>query len=278
MSATSEAKRSALSAQRSRPFQWMVRAGFVARGLTYGVVGGITLALALGAGSAPAAPDQQGALAFIAHAPFGRVAVAVAAAGLLGYALWKLGQAAFGRGPEGGGDPDFKDRVSNAAGGVAYLVFFAVALRVLFSGHGSGGGSTTPSKATAGVLGWPGGPVIVGIAGAVLIAISAVQVYLAWRGQFAEDAKLEEMSPLQRRTYMLLGRVGLIARALVFALIGYFVLKAAIDFNSRDAVGLDGVLARVHREPFGPWLLGLVAAGLLVFAAYSVFDSRYRRL
>lgn len=254
-----------------------MRAGFVARALTYGVVGGITLALALGAGARHATPNQQGALALIAGAPLGRVAVAVAAAGLLGYALWKLGQGAFGRGPEGGGDPDVKDRVANAAGGIVYLGFFAVAVRILF-GSGSGGASSAPSHATAGVLGWPGGAAIVAVAGAVLIAISTFQIWDACRGQFANESKLREMSPLERRVFFVIGRIGLVARALVFMLVGYFLIKAAIDFNPHDAVGLDGVLARVHREPYGPWLLGLVAAGLIVFATYSLFEARYRRL
>ena len=272
----SEARRGALEVQRSRPFELLVRAGFVARGATYGVIGAIALALAVGAGSAPAAPNQQGALELIANAPLGRVAVAVAAAGLLGYALWKLSQAVLGRGPEGGGHPDLKDRVANAAGGVVYLLFFAVAVRILFGSSSSG--SNTPSRAAAGVLGWPGGPVIVGAAGAGLIAISAYQAWDAWRGQFARDSKLREMSPLERRAFTVIGRVGLIARALVFMLVGYFLVKTAISFNPREAVGLDGVLARVHHEPFGPWLLGFVAAGLLVFALHSLFEARYRRL
>jgi hypothetical protein len=274
----SAVQREALEAQRSRPFRWMVRAGFVARALTYGMIGAITLALAVGAGSAPAAPNQQGALSFVADAPLGRFAVAVAAAGLLAYAVWKLGQAVFGHGPEGGGDPDVKDRIANGAGGIAYLVFFALAVRILFSGGGSGGDSSAPSKATAGVLGWPGGSAVVALAGATLIAISAYQVYDAWRGQFAQDNKLREMSPHERRVFMVLGRVGLIARALVFMLVGYFLLKAAIDFNPRDAVGVDGVLSRVHRKPFGPWLLGLAGAGLLVFATFSLLEARYRQL
>lgn len=257
----------------------MVRAGFVARSVTYAVIGGIALALAVGAGPASAAPNQQGALAFIAGAPLGRLAVAVAAAGLLAYALWKLEQAAFGRGPEGGGGAggsQIKDRVSSAGGGVAYLAFFVVALRILFGSSSSG--SSAPSKAAAGVLGWPGGSVIVGVAGAALIAISAVQIYEACRGRFAQDSKLRDMGSLERPTFMVLGHVGLVARALVFVVVGYFLVKTAIDFDPREAVGLDGALTRVYREPFGPGLLGVVAGGLLVFAAYSLLEARYRRL
>ena len=64
----------------------------------------------------------------------------------------------------------------------------------------------------------------------------------------------------------------------MFALVGYFLLKTAIDYDPREAVGLDGALARVHRQPLGSWLLALAAAGLLVFAVYSLFEARYRRL
>jgi Domain of Unknown Function (DUF1206) len=274
---TRNVERGAFSAESSRPFRLLVRGGFVVRALTYGVIGGIALALAVGAGSAPAAPNQQGALALVTQAPLGRVALAAVCVGLLAYALWKLGQALFGRGPEGGGGPSAFDRISNGAGGIAYLAFFAVAVRILL-GSSSRGSSSQPSKTTAGVLGWPGGPVIVGIGGGALIAISLYQAYDAVRGGFADDAKLGEMNGAQRRTFMLLGRVGLTARAVVFAIVGYFLLRAAISFNPRDAVGVDGVLARVHTEPLGTFLLALVATGLLVFACYSLFEARYRRL
>jgi hypothetical protein len=169
-----------------------------------------------------------------------------------------------------------KDRISNAGGGVVYLGFFAVAVRILLGSSSSG--SSAPSKAAAGVLGWPGGSVIVGAAGAVLIAISLYQIYDACRGSFAEDSKLREMSPLEQRAFMVLGHVGLVARALVFGLVGYFLLETAVDFNPHEATGLDGALARLHHQTLGPWLLGLAAAGLLVFAAYSLLEARYRRL
>jgi len=151
-----------------------------------------------------------------------------------------------------------------------------VALRILFGSSSSD--SSAPSKAAAGVLGWPGGSVIVGVAGAVLIAISAVQIYEACRGRFAQDSKLRDMGSLERPAFMVLGHVGLVARALVFVVVGYFLVKTAIDFDPREAVGLDGALTRVYQEPFGPGLLGVVAGGLLVFAAYSLLEARYRRL
>jgi hypothetical protein len=262
--------------ERARPFQWLVRAGFVGRGITYGVIGALALALAAGAGSAGAAANQQGALQLIAGSVPGKAALVVIAAGLLAYALWKLTQGIFGSGPEGGGGSNLKDRVANIAGGAAYIGFFLVAVRVLAGSAGTSSGK--PEHAAAGVLAWPGGQAIVGAAGAILLAVSLYQLYEALSGRFARDSKTSHMGAEERRAFMVLGRIGLSARAIVFALIGYFVLRAAIDYKPSNAIGVDGALARVHQQPAGPWLLGLVAVGLLVFAVYSMLEARYRRL
>src|SRR5947209_3063472 len=61
-----------LALEGSRPFRWLVRSGFIARGLTYGLIGSVAIALAAGARSEPARPDQQGALSLLAHATLGR--------------------------------------------------------------------------------------------------------------------------------------------------------------------------------------------------------------
>src|SRR5438270_7671668 len=79
-----------LSVERSRVFEWLVRAGFVARAITYALIGALALAIAVGAGTDGTAPNQQGALELIAQAPLGRVALGAIAVGLLAYAMWKL--------------------------------------------------------------------------------------------------------------------------------------------------------------------------------------------
>jgi hypothetical protein len=265
-----------LSVERSRVFEWSVRAGFLSRALTYALIGALALALAVGAGTDGTAANQQGALTLIASAPVGRLALVVIAAGLLAYALWKLTQGVLGHGPEGGGGSSLFDRTANIGGGLVYLVFFAVAVRALVGDGGNDSGA--PRHATAGVLGWPGGPLIIGAAGAVLLAISAFQIYDGLSGRFAQQAKTGRMSTRERDMFLLIGRVGLTARACVFGLVGYFLLKAAIAFDPRNAVGIDGALARLRHQDLGPLLLGIAAAGLLVFAAFSVLEARFRRL
>ena len=254
-----------------------MRVGFLARGLTYGVIGALAIALAAGAGTAGTAPDQQGALTLIARAPLGFVALIVIAVGLAAYALWKLTQAIRGHGPEGGGGPSATDRVANGAAGVGYLLFCIVAVRILV-GSGSGNSGGSPRHAAAGVLGWPGGRWLVGAVGIALVGGCVYQAYYALSDRFTEQVKTDEMKPDERRRFVVVGRVGLTARALVFAVCGYFLAETAITYNASSTVGVDGAIARLHDQTLGPWIVGLVGAGLLVFAAYSLYEARYRRL
>ncbi|HUZ98566.1 MAG TPA: DUF1206 domain-containing protein [Gaiellaceae bacterium] len=265
------ARRTGEHVARSSGFEWMARGGFVARGVVYIVIG--ILAIKLAAGSGGANPSQQGALKAVAAQPFGKLLLILIAIGLAGYALWRIVRALLGHGREGA-DRDL-DRVAALASGVVYSVLCALAVTILL---GSGGGSGNAKSATAGVLGWPAGTWLVGIAGAVLVGVGLYQGYRGVSKDFLEDSKTEQMSPAVRRWLEWIGTVGYLARMLVFGLVGGFLIKAAVDYNPDKAVGLDGALAKVDHASYGPFLLAIVAAGLIAFGVYSLADSRYRRI
>ena len=257
---------------RSRAFEWLSRAGFVARGLIYGIIGILAFKLALGHGGK--LTNQRGALGTVAHQPFGKFLLTLVAIGLGGYSLWRLVRAAIGHGPEGA-DKGI-ERVGALGSGIAYGAMCVLAIEIL-SGAG-GGSSSNPKHATAGVFGWPGGTWIVGIAGAVLIGVALYQGRRGLSRSFLDDAKTGEMSPRVRTWITWLGTVGHLARMVVFALIGIFLIKAAVDYNPRAAIGLDGALAKIVHRPYGPLALGVVSAGLIAFALYSLTDARYRKI
>ena len=263
--------------EQSTPFDWLVRVGFLARGLTYGLVGALALAVAFGAGTGGTAPDQGGALALVSRAPLGFAVLVVIAAGLLAYAAWKLVQAIRGRGPEGGGGSGLAERAANGASGVVYLVFCGVAIEIL-AGSGAPNSNSAPKHAAAGVLGWPAGPWLVGIAGVLLICGAIYQAYYGLSERFTKQIKTGEMSQDERRLICTAGKIGFVARALVLAVCGYFLTQSAISYDPKKAVGVDGALAKLHHETFGPWIVGLVGIGLIVFAGFSLFEARYRRL
>jgi hypothetical protein len=103
-------------------------------------------------------------------------------------------------------------------------------------------------------------------------------VYKGLSQKFLEDSKVEEMGVRMRTWIGRIGTVGHLARGVVFGLVGIFLVKAAIDYNPQAAVGLDGALAKLVHRSYGGLLLGIVAAGLIAFAAYSLSDARYRRI
>jgi uncharacterized protein DUF1206 len=270
-----EVRRSGEKVARSDGFEWLARAGFVARGVVYVMVGILAIKLALGSGGANA--SQEGALQTIAAQPFGKTLLILVAIGLGGYAVWRLTRALLGHGPEGS-DSGF-DRVSAAASGIVYAGLCAIAVEILLgSGGGSSGGSGSTQKTTAGIFGWPGGTWLVGIAGGVLICVGLYQGYRGISKDFLEDSKTEEMSFRVRTWFESIAIFGHLARMVVFGLVGVFLIRAAIDYNPNKAVGLDGALAKVDHATYGPYLLGIIAAGLIAFGVYSFADARYRRI
>jgi hypothetical protein len=259
---------------RSKHLERLARAGLVARGVVYGLIGILAIKVAFGSGGETT--DQQGALKTIAGQPFGKVLLVLVAIGLAGYALWRLVRAAIGHGPETGED-DTKDRISGVVSGIAYAALCFTAVKILI-GSSSSSSSSKTEKATGGVLDWPLGRYIVIAAGLVVLGVAVDQALKGIKQKFREDAKTEQMSPGVDQAYTAVGVIGHLARAVVFALIGWFVIKAAIDYDPDKAVGLDQALAKLSSSAFGPVVLGVVAAGLIAFACYSVLDARYRRV
>jgi hypothetical protein len=259
------------SAVRRREYGWLARAGLVARGVVYGVIGVLSLELALGVGGK--ATSQQGALETIAHEPLGKVLLLALALGLAGYATWRLVRAALGHGRE---DSDSAlDRVAGLGSAVAYGALCVVAVSILVGGSG---GSSSPERETAGVLGWPGGTVFVALAGAILLGVAAYQGYKGLSRKFLDDTHTARMSREVERAFTTIGVLGHLARGVVLALVGYGLIEAAVDYSPRRAVGLGGALSKLAHSSDGPLFLGVVAAGLIAFALYSIADARYRRV
>jgi hypothetical protein len=254
-------------------FEWLARAGLVARGASYGIIGILALKLAVGSGGKTT--NQQGAMKTLAHQPFGKVLLIAMAVGLACYAAWRLVRAAIGHGTEQ--KDSGLDRIAGVVSGIAYGALAVTAVKIV-AGAGGGGGSSSPKKATGGVLDWPAGKVIVVIVGLILIGVALNQAYMGISRKFLEDSKTEEMSSEVKRAFTAIGVFGHLARTVVFGLIGYGLIKAAIDYKPRDAIGLDGALSKLAHTSYGPFLLGVVAVGFIGFALYSIADARYVRV
>ncbi|MEV6883869.1 DUF1206 domain-containing protein [Streptomyces sp. NPDC051135] len=249
------------------------RAGLTARGVIYLLVGILALQIAFGSGNRQA--DRGGALQELADKPFGAVLLWALGAGLVGMALWRLSEALFGvTGKDG---HTAKKRLPAAARCVFYA-FVAYSVLAFAAGAGDSGSSDRQSRdVTARVMDIPAGQWLVGIAGVGIVIAGAVIGIQAARRSYHKKLKLGELGPRVRRLVDVTGVGGGVARGLVFAGAGVFAVRAAVDYDPDRVKGLDDTLRSFADTPLGPWLLVLVAAGLVLFGVFSFTLARWRR-
>jgi Domain of Unknown Function (DUF1206) len=241
----------------------------------YALVGLLALRVALlGRGQTP---DRESALKTIVDEPFGRFLLGAIAVGLAGYALWQLVRALLGGNLEGGEDEGIFKRIGYAARGVFYGVLF-VSTTMIVLGADEGGNKREEDRATAYVLDLPAGPFLVGAVGLGFAAAGVFNLYRGLTRKFREKLKLMKMSEAEDKAYTVIGVAGFVARGVVFGLIGIFLLRAAYQYDPKEAVGIDGALAELAHASYGPFLLGLTAAGLFAFGLYSFVEARYREV
>jgi hypothetical protein len=253
----------------------LARVGLVAKGVSYALVG--ILAIKLAADSGGQATSRQGALHSLAQHSFGKVVLILLALGFAAYALWRFAQTFFDENDVGDGAKGLAKRASYFGRGAIYAGLTYSTIKII-SGAAEQSQNQKAHETTATILSWPAGKWIVGAAGLVLIGVGLWNGYRAVEKKFLGNWKTEQMSASMQRWGTRAGVVGLLARLVVFALIGIFVVKAAYDYNPREAIGLDGALQKLASHTYGSWLLGIVAAGLLAYAVFCFFEARYRNV
>ncbi len=273
MSAATEIGRARQQVENARWLNALGRVGLVAKGASYALVG--ILAIKLAAGSGGKATSRQGALHTLAGHSFGKLLLIVLVLGFAAYTVWRFAQAFFDKNNDGDGAKGLAKRAGYFGRGAVYAGLTYSTIKIV-SGSAEQSQNQKAHKTAATVLSWPAGKWIVGGAGLVLIGVGLWNAYRAVEKKFLKNWKTEQMGATAQRWGKRSGVVGLLARFVVFALIGIFVVKAAYDYDSREAIGLDGALQKLASQSYGSWLLGLVAAGLLAYAVFCFFEARYR--
>ncbi|MEU7731481.1 DUF1206 domain-containing protein [Streptomyces sp. NPDC040724] len=252
----------------------VARCGLVARGVLYVLVGVLAVRVAFGLGGREA--DRSGALQELAEKPLGGFLVWTVGIGLVCMMLWRLSEAVFGAaGPDG-------DKASKRLASAARTVFYGVvAFSVLSFAAGSGGGRSSDEQSrdvTSKVMDLPGGPWWVGAAGAAVAVGGIVIAVQAARRSFRKQLDMDRMSEGVRKAVEFLGVTGGVARGALFTAAGAFLVYAALHYDPSQAKGVDDTLRAFAETPAGPWLLVLVAAGLVLFGLFSWALAGWRRV
>ena len=254
-------------------FERLGRAGLIAKAALYAVIGILAIQVALGGREEN--PDKGGALRTIADQPLGKGLLVLLALGLAGYSLWRLAQAILDRDAVGEGPKGLGKRAAALAQAGWYAVLCGLTVSTLV---GNSNGASNEQGTTAGVFDRPGGRYLVYAAGIAFVAAAAFNGWRAATCKFNKKLKTGEMGDAEEAAATSVGILGYLARMIVFGLIGAFLVKAAWEFDAKQARGLDGALLEISQQPYGGLLLGAVAAGLLAYAAFCLVQARYRRI
>jgi Domain of Unknown Function (DUF1206) len=252
----------------------LARTGLAARGIMYGLIGVIAVQIALGSTHRQA--DRSGALRLVAATPFGSVILWLLVIGFAGLTLWRLSEAAWGA--AGADGHKASRRIINLCKAVIYGVVTWGVLKFAL-GLGAPASSNKQSRdLTATAFKYSGGRYAVAIAGIIVTGIGLYLAYQAFEAKFLRDMTMGSASTRTRKIVTWLGRVGGVARGAVFVTVGIFLVVAAVDAKPGQAKGIDSALVTLDHTPLGPWLLGTVALGLVLFGIFSCCEARWRRV
>jgi Domain of Unknown Function (DUF1206) len=273
-----EVKQEAVRGARSVSMQRIARAGLVAQGISFGIVAVIAFRVAVnGDGELE---DRPGALQSLASETVGRFLLGALALGLAGYALWRFAQTFLGEKLETGEDVNAFKRIGYTARGLLYgwLAFICTSLVVNADEPAAGSGKGQEDRATSWVLEQPLGRWLVAAVGLGICGVGLFNLYRALTQRFRKDLKEQQMGRQERRWYTGIGVAGHLSRALVFSLAGFFLVKAAYQYDPKEAIGLDGALRKVADASYGPVLLWGVAVGLFAYGLFCFVQARYREV
>ncbi|SDF69545.1 DUF1206 domain-containing protein [Pseudonocardia oroxyli] len=263
---------SARRAGRSEPVRKGARVGIAANGVLHLLIAWLALQVAFGGGGQA---DQSGAVSTIAQQPFGRVLLWVLFIGFVCVVLWRITSAIWGFGYVDDEKKKLVKRLTSAGQAVVYAGLAVLTASAAVHGGAQGGGG---GQATAGVLGLPGGQVIVGIVGVGVVIGAGVMAWHGAKKKFTED---QDLGGADRRARMLderLGQVGFVAKGVAIGVLGVLIVSAAVRFDPNEANGMDSALRTLAAQPFGVVILTVVALGIAAYGIFCFFDARYHRV
>ena len=248
----------------SKAVEWGARLGYASSGVLHLLLGWLALDMAWGSRADDRSADQSGALATVADTALGQVLLWVLAVGFTLLAVWQLTEIL-----------NKHRETSDRAKAAGKLVGYAA---LAFTGYIFAIGQRTSSRKqtqdfTRTLMDAPGGQVLVGAVGLVVLGIAAYHVHKGWTEKFLED-----LVEHPGRWAVVAGRVGYIVKGVALGVVGVLFVIAAVQHQSKEATGLDGALRTLLDAPFGVVLVTAVGVGIAVFGVYSFARARYARV
>jgi hypothetical protein len=247
------------------------RAGWFAKGVVYLLAGYLALRIAAAASgwSKPATGAQEasptGAIKSIATGGGGTFVLWALALGMLLYAGWRVISALL---PGGKGAESSAKRVGYLVSAVIYVTFAISAIALARNAGTPVNGNTKVTDMSASMMTHSAGRLVIGVVGAIVILVGLYRIGKGLKVDVTDELDLSQLSPARRRWTKRLGAIGEVGRGIGIGLVGFFLLRSAMNYDPAQATGLDGALRRVAVQSWGVAVVVVVGLG---FACYGIF-------
>ncbi len=259
----------ARAAQDSTAFRVIARIGYVVLGILHILIGAIAISIATGGGGEA---DQGGALAAIQQTPAGVFLLWAIVVGLAALAVWQIAEAFLER------NPDTKKkwgyRIKYLGTAAAYI---AIAITGLVYALGGQSDSSESSQSfSAGLLATPGGVFVLALVGLIVAGIGIAFIVRGITKAFEKNLDLP--AGKAGEGIVTFGVIGYIAKGIAIGVAGILFIVAAITSDPESAGGLDAALHALAELPFGPIILWIVGAGLIIYGLFCFARARYAKM
>ena len=249
---------------KSEKFSWLVRVGYFSRAILYFVLGLIALTSA-----SKIEEGTNGIFRAIKDYPAGTAILWIMVIGLIAYALFRFCSPLFDIENTGSDSKGWAKRIGHAGSGIAHLALAYSAYKFATSSGSSGGSGSGAQEAASGVLSVDFGGVVLGLLGIALFVAAIFQAKKGITGEFMH--RISGRAPSATRW---LGGAGYLARAVVYAVIGWSLFKAGFMSGGAEQIKtLGDAVSSLAGEGF---VFTLTAIGLMLFGLFSLVLARYR--
>ena len=250
--------------------EYLMRAGYAARGAVYFLVGAIAVFAAVNGGEAE---GSTGAMEHLVKQPLGKVMLGFVAAGLFAYTAWRVADGLIDLENEGDDTEGYLNRAGQILSGATHAFLGVTAISILVSGASADdGGQNTAESWSEALMSQPLGRWIVILAGVVTFSVGIYLFFKAKQATYKSKIRNNEVTEMLAPFV----RFGLVAHGVVLLIIGGLIASAGWTTDANQAAGLAETLKILETQTFGRTLLGIAGAGMIGFAAYCGVMARYR--
>lgn len=252
----------------------LARVGLIARGTVYVLIGILALMVVIyGPDAGGKITDSRGALRELVRQPLGYFLLSLVALGLFCYAVWRVLAGIFDYDDYGRGWSGWLVRAGQIIGGLVHLALGAYALNLMFLFTRTNN-RASEQRLVRWLFGLPFGDWIVGAVGIGIIIFGVAQFVIAWREAFRHYMDIPEA---HGRVVIPICKYGLMARGIVFSLIGWFFTRAALMHSPTEAGGFREAWRALRAQPLGDAWVSFVAIGFMAYGLFSAIEAQYRK-